>query len=204
MEKQGLPVVHLYHMLHSRIHLAVFLSSLPCPAPGFISSCAGFFLLQLQNFDNVLLSDEVSPPSQFDFPETFLAVLTEFFFHMNIYHHLFLFFINSPLPPTLSGLRVPLYVSLVGMRWMQPGSEAKCRLMVCVPALTGGVKTLCGELLNHTTVLGLPWVPREGPSQRERRGTPSALESLPSILLLGPSGFPAPRLHAPSAEPVGR
>ena len=79
MEKQGLPVVRLYHMLHSRIHLAVFLSSLPCPAPGFISSCAGFFLLQLQNFDNVLLSDEASPPSQFDFPEAFLAVLTEFF-----------------------------------------------------------------------------------------------------------------------------
>ena len=114
MEKQGLPVVHLYHMLHSRIHLAVFLSSLPCPAPGFISSCAGFFLLQLQNFDNVLLSDEVSPPSQFDFPETFLAVLTEFFFHMNIYHHLFLFFINSPPPPDPEWTYSPLVCELGG------------------------------------------------------------------------------------------
>lgn len=82
MEKQGLPVDHLYHMLHSRTYLAVFLSSPPCPAPGFISSCAGFFLLQLQNFDNVLLSD-AKLPWQFS--------LT-FFFHINIYHHFFFSF----------------------------------------------------------------------------------------------------------------
>lgn len=99
MEKQGLPVDHLYHMLHSRTYLAVFLSSPPCPAPGFISSCAGFFLLQLQNFDNVLLSD-AKLPWQFS--------LT-FFFHINIYHHFF-FPLNTP--RTLSGLTVPLYVSL--------------------------------------------------------------------------------------------
>lgn len=86
---------HLYHRSRSQVDSAEFLSSLPCP-PQFISSCLASCSPMTELLDNISLSKRASLPSECYFLKVFLAILTNLFFHMNIYNH---FSIKIPLGP---------------------------------------------------------------------------------------------------------